>query len=114
MLHPHHNRHPQFLNKFSLCPSHSHLYLLLHLYHNHNRRNILDEFQMALKDDDVAVVHNGALSIHKLKGGLEDTPAREITTLKIEIQKIMKGLKQKKKPAAHSSQGCFCKAFSEE
>ncbi|KAK2717710.1 glutamine--fructose-6-phosphate aminotransferase [isomerizing] 2-like isoform X3 [Artemia franciscana] len=46
---------------------------------------------MYLQDDDVAVVHNGALSIHRLKRGLDDTHAREITTLKMEIQQIMKG-----------------------
>lgn len=33
----------------------------------------------------------GVLKIHRLKRSLEDTHAREITTLKMEIQQIMKG-----------------------
>lgn len=44
-----------------------------------------------LEDDDVAAVKDGALSIHRLKKSLEDSHAREITTLKMEIQQIMKG-----------------------
>lgn len=44
-----------------------------------------------LEDDDVAAVCNGALSIHRLKRSLDDPHAREITTLKMEIQQIMKG-----------------------
>lgn len=44
-----------------------------------------------LEDDDVAAVKDGALSIHRLKRLLDDTHAREITTLKMEIQQIMKG-----------------------
>lgn len=44
-----------------------------------------------LEDDDVAAVSNGALSIHRLKRSLDDPHAREITTLKMEIQQIMKG-----------------------
>lgn len=44
-----------------------------------------------LEDDDVAAVRDGALSIHRLKRLLEDSHAREITTLKMEIQQIMKG-----------------------
>lgn len=43
------------------------------------------------QDDDVAAVKDGALSIHRLKRLLEDSHAREITTLKMEIQQIMKG-----------------------
>ncbi|KAL9702439.1 hypothetical protein quinque_005957 [Culex quinquefasciatus] len=42
-------------------------------------------------DDDVAAVKNGALGIHRLKKCLDDPHAREITTLKMEIQQIMKG-----------------------
>lgn len=44
-----------------------------------------------LEDDDVAAVKDGALSIHRLKKCLDDPHAREITTLKMEIQQIMKG-----------------------
>ncbi|XP_054726698.1 glutamine--fructose-6-phosphate aminotransferase [isomerizing] 2-like [Anastrepha obliqua] len=44
-----------------------------------------------LEDDDVAAVKDGKLSIHRLKKCLDDPHAREITTLKMEIQQIMKG-----------------------
>jgi len=45
-----------------------------------------------LLDDDVAAVGNeGILTIHRLKRNSEDTHNREITTLKMEIQEIMKG-----------------------
>ncbi|XP_063849540.1 glutamine--fructose-6-phosphate aminotransferase [isomerizing] 2-like isoform X4 [Scylla paramamosain] len=45
-----------------------------------------------LLDDDVASVDSeGILKIHRLKRSLEDSHAREITTLKMEIQQIMKG-----------------------
>lgn len=44
-----------------------------------------------LEDDDVAAVKDGLLSIHRLRRSLEDPHAREITTLKMEIQQIMKG-----------------------
>ncbi|XP_034489214.1 glutamine--fructose-6-phosphate aminotransferase [isomerizing] 1 [Drosophila innubila] len=45
-----------------------------------------------LEDDDVAAVkHDGTLSIHRLNKSLDDPHAREICTLKMEIQQIMKG-----------------------
>lgn len=44
-----------------------------------------------LEDDDVAAVKEGVLSIHRLKHSIDDPHAREITTLKMEIQQIMKG-----------------------
>lgn len=44
-----------------------------------------------LEDDDVAAVRDGTLSIHRLKKCHDDPHAREITTLKMEIQQIMKG-----------------------
>ena len=44
-----------------------------------------------LEDDDVAAVKAGLLSIHRLKRSIDDPLAREITTLKMEIQQIMKG-----------------------
>ncbi|XP_037955493.1 glutamine--fructose-6-phosphate aminotransferase [isomerizing] 2-like [Teleopsis dalmanni] len=44
-----------------------------------------------LEDDDVAAVKDGALSIHRLNKVLDEPHAREITTLKVEIQQIMKG-----------------------
>lgn len=43
------------------------------------------------QDDDVAAVKEGALSIHRLRRCMDDPHAREITTLKMEIQQIMKG-----------------------
>nr|XP_022906446.1 glutamine--fructose-6-phosphate aminotransferase [isomerizing] 2-like isoform X4 [Onthophagus taurus] len=43
------------------------------------------------EDDDVAAVKDGALSIHRLRRSLDDPHSREITTLKIELQQIMKG-----------------------
>lgn len=39
----------------------------------------------------MAAVKNGLLSIHRLKRNLDDSHAREIITLKMEIQEIMKG-----------------------
>lgn len=39
----------------------------------------------------MAAVKDGALSIHRLRKALDDPHAREITTLKMEIQEIMKG-----------------------
>ncbi|KAJ9601401.1 hypothetical protein L9F63_000425, partial [Diploptera punctata] len=44
-----------------------------------------------LEDDDVAAVKEGSLSIHRLRRTLEDSHSREIITLKMEIQQIMKG-----------------------
>lgn len=44
-----------------------------------------------LEDDDVAAVCDGRLTIHRLKRAIDDTTAREIITLKMEIQQIMKG-----------------------
>nr|AUX15119.1 glutamine fructose-6-phosphate aminotransferase [Sogatella furcifera] len=44
-----------------------------------------------LEDDDVAAVKEGKLSIHRLRRSLDDSHSREITTLKMEIQQIMKG-----------------------
>jgi glucosamine--fructose-6-phosphate aminotransferase (isomerizing) len=44
-----------------------------------------------LEDDDVASVTAGLLTIHRLKHSIDDAHAREITTLKMEIQQIMKG-----------------------
>ena len=38
-----------------------------------------------------SVDNEGVLKIHRLKRTLEDSHAREITTLKMEIQQIMKG-----------------------
>jgi len=44
-----------------------------------------------LEDDDVAAIHDGILSIHRLKRSVDNSHSREITTLKMEIQQIMKG-----------------------
>lgn len=49
------------------------------------------DFYWFSQDDDVAAVKDGVLSLHRLKRLLEDSHAREITTLKMEIQQIMKG-----------------------
>ncbi|KAG8180095.1 hypothetical protein JTE90_027874 [Oedothorax gibbosus] len=44
-----------------------------------------------LEDDDVAAVKEGNLTIHRLKRALDESTAREIITLKLAIQEIMKG-----------------------
>merc|ERR1712235_155828 len=46
-----------------------------------------------LEDDDVAAVSSGVLSIHRVSRNLDQNNpiSREITTLKMEIQQIMKG-----------------------
>ncbi|XP_043272646.1 glutamine--fructose-6-phosphate aminotransferase [isomerizing] 2-like isoform X2 [Venturia canescens] len=44
-----------------------------------------------LEDDDVAAVKDGILSIHRLRRCMDDPHGREIITLKMEIQQIMKG-----------------------
>lgn len=44
-----------------------------------------------LEDDDVAAVEEGRLTIHRLKRSLDGSTNREIMTLKLEIQEIMKG-----------------------
>lgn len=44
-----------------------------------------------LEDDDVAAVSEGHLTIHRLKRTLDENVNREIITLKMEIQQIMKG-----------------------
>ncbi|XP_056647718.1 glutamine--fructose-6-phosphate aminotransferase [isomerizing] 2-like isoform X2 [Diorhabda sublineata] len=43
------------------------------------------------EDDDVAAVKNGLLSIHRIRRAGDDPQKREITTLKMELQQIMKG-----------------------
>lgn len=48
-------------------------------------------FVVLSQDDDVAAVKDGLLSIHRLRRTQDDSHAREITTLKMEIQQIMKG-----------------------
>jgi hypothetical protein len=44
------------------------------------------------QDDDVAAVKEGSLSIHRLRRSLDESHSREIITLKMEIQQIMKGI----------------------
>jgi len=46
-----------------------------------------------LEDDDVAAVANGVLSIHRVKRGVDDGNqiSRDITSLQMEIEQIMKG-----------------------
>jgi len=44
-----------------------------------------------LEDDDVAAVHKGRLTIHRLKRKPDESTEREVITLKMEIQQIMKG-----------------------
>lgn len=62
------------------------LKIILHFAHN-----LKMTFLLLTQDDDVAAVKDGALSIHRLKKSMDDSHAREITTLKMEIQQIMKG-----------------------
>lgn len=42
-----------------------------------------------LEDDDVAAIKDGTLAIHRLKRG--DSGRREMVTLKMELEQIMKG-----------------------
>ena len=45
-----------------------------------------------LEDNDVAAVgRNGKLTIHRIRHSPNESSVREITTLKMEIQEIMKG-----------------------
>ncbi|ESO87445.1 hypothetical protein LOTGIDRAFT_235105 [Lottia gigantea] len=44
-----------------------------------------------LEDDDVAAVKNGCLTIHRVSRNVDDSTIREVITLKMEIQQIMKG-----------------------
>ena len=47
-----------------------------------------------LEDDDVAAVTDGRLTIHRIKRNFDDpneSSVREVVTLKMEIQQIMKG-----------------------
>ena len=49
---------------------------------------------MYVEDDDVAAVSNGCLTIHRIRRNHDDpneSTSREIFTLKLEIQQIMKG-----------------------
>lgn len=48
-----------------------------------------------MEDDDLAVVSNGALTIHRTQHGevSGQSAIREIHELKIELQQIMKGIK---------------------
>lgn len=48
-----------------------------------------------MQDDDVAAVKDGTLSIHRMRHSMDDPHAREITTIKMEIQQIMKGISEK-------------------
>ena len=45
-----------------------------------------------LEDDDVAAVKDGSLNIHRIQRNVNDSSVREVITLKMEIQQIMKGL----------------------
>lgn len=44
-----------------------------------------------LEDDDVAAIKNGCLTIHRIKRTLDESTVREVITLKLELQEIMKG-----------------------
>ncbi|KAM7389671.1 hypothetical protein PAMP_023634 [Pampus punctatissimus] len=44
-----------------------------------------------MEDDDIAVVKNGKLSIHRINRQAGEDPVRAIQTLQMEIQQIMKG-----------------------
>jgi hypothetical protein len=48
-----------------------------------------------MEDDDLAVVRNGALTIHRSQHEVSgQSTIREIIELKIELQQIMKGTQQ--------------------
>ena len=44
-----------------------------------------------LEDDDVAAVTQGCLTIHRVNRHVNDTPVREVITLQMELEQIMKG-----------------------
>lgn len=44
-----------------------------------------------LEDDDVAAVKDGCLTIHRLSRSMDGTTTREVVTLRLELQQIMKG-----------------------
>lgn len=44
-----------------------------------------------MEDDDIAVVTNGRLSIHRVNRKAGEDPVRAIQTLQMELQQIMKG-----------------------
>jgi len=44
-----------------------------------------------LEDDDVAAIKDGSLTIHRIHRHVDDSTVREVITLKMEIQQIMKG-----------------------
>lgn len=45
-----------------------------------------------LEDDDVAAVTKGSLTLHRIKRNqLNESAVREVITLKMELQEIMKG-----------------------
>uniref|UniRef100_A0A674NWT5 Glutamine--fructose-6-phosphate aminotransferase [isomerizing] 1 n=1 Tax=Takifugu rubripes TaxID=31033 RepID=A0A674NWT5_TAKRU len=62
-----------------------HTIYFIHAVIEHTNRVIF------LEDDDVAVVVDGRLSIHRIKRTAGDYPARAIQTLQMELQQIMKG-----------------------
>lgn len=46
-----------------------------------------------LEDDDVAAVAKGSLTLHRIKRHqLDESNVREVITLKMELQEIMKGI----------------------
>ena len=47
-----------------------------------------------LEDDDVAAIKDGSLAIHRIHRNVDDSTVREVITLKMEIQQIMKGENQ--------------------
>lgn len=44
-----------------------------------------------LEENDVASVHEGILNIHRVSRTLDERTYREVITLKMEIEQIMKG-----------------------
>lgn len=46
-----------------------------------------------LEDDDVAAIKGGTLTIHRMhRGDVTDSGMREMVTLKMELEQIMKGM----------------------
>lgn len=44
-----------------------------------------------LEDDDIAAVQDGLLTIHRLTRNTDESTTREVVTLQMELQQIMKG-----------------------
>ena len=75
-----------FASDASAIIEHTNRVIFLEVLHS----TVLNCTVIFLEDDDVAAVRNGTLSIHRVNAEAGGA-GREITTLKLEIQQIMKG-----------------------